>query len=334
MPAVSVIIPLYNKAKFINRAVESVLKQTCTDLELIIVDDGSSDDGPERCLASGDRRLRLVSQENSGPGKARNRGIAESRGGFLAFLDADDEWMPDFLDTCIGALKMHTECGLAAASHFVGKWRTDATDKFTKAGMSEGPWRLQSDIPDYQLRQAIYIMHSSSTVARREVIEQYNGFYEGRHCLLGEDYYLWLQIMLNHSIYRVMRPLWWYHTESSELSERMRSVMQPFHSEPDAIRRVCPPELSDTLERWLAISALVVAHECSSARNIGMSKELASRFPRMKQFRWRYLKLATKNALPWTVPFVLFLKKAFARGLLSLQSTLAGGDNASLPSNT
>src|ERR1035437_1378650 len=95
----SVIIPLYNKANHICRAVKSVLGQTHADFELIVVDDGSTDGSGDRVREFVDRRIHLFRQTNAGASAARNRGVSEARGELVAFLDADDEWMPDFLET-------------------------------------------------------------------------------------------------------------------------------------------------------------------------------------------------------------------------------------------
>jgi glycosyltransferase involved in cell wall biosynthesis len=97
-PKLSVIIPLYNKKAYIARAIQSVLAQNWQDYELLVVDDGSTDNGRGVVREQfQDPRIRLVVQENSGEGGARNRGIAEMRGDIAAFLDADDEWLPTHL---------------------------------------------------------------------------------------------------------------------------------------------------------------------------------------------------------------------------------------------
>lgn len=95
-PAVSIILPVYNRRHVLQRAIDSVVAQSFEDWELVVVDDGSTDGTPES-LAGSDSRIRLIRQTNRGAAAARNRGIAEARGQFIAFLDSDDAWLPHFL---------------------------------------------------------------------------------------------------------------------------------------------------------------------------------------------------------------------------------------------
>ncbi len=92
-PLVSVVIPTYNRAQMVSEAVRSVLEQTFGDLEVIVVDDGSTD-GTREALKPHADKIRYLRQENSGVSAARNRGIAEARGSLIAFLDSDDLWLP------------------------------------------------------------------------------------------------------------------------------------------------------------------------------------------------------------------------------------------------
>jgi glycosyltransferase involved in cell wall biosynthesis len=92
MATISVIIPLYNKGKYIARALDSVFTQTFEDFEVIVVDDGSADDGPDIVRKYDGPRLRLIQQANASPGSARNRGMRENKAPFIAFLNADDEF--------------------------------------------------------------------------------------------------------------------------------------------------------------------------------------------------------------------------------------------------
>jgi glycosyltransferase involved in cell wall biosynthesis len=89
---VSVIVPLFNKAKYIERALRSITAQALSDFEVIVVDDGSTDGGARIAESHPDPRFRLIRQPNAGPGAARNHGAAEARAPYLAFLDADDAW--------------------------------------------------------------------------------------------------------------------------------------------------------------------------------------------------------------------------------------------------
>src|SRR5437667_8237163 len=101
---VSVIVPLFNKAPYIERALSSVAAQTHRDFELIVVDDGSTDEGPRIVEAFTDLPIHLISQENAGPGAARNRGLELAQGELVAFLDADDEWLPNYLSESVRLL--------------------------------------------------------------------------------------------------------------------------------------------------------------------------------------------------------------------------------------
>jgi len=107
-PEVSVIIPVYNGARYVVDAIGSVLEQTHRDLEIVVVDDGSTDDSPA-ILGRFAAPVRVIRQENGGTGAARNRGVSASRGELLAFLDQDDLWMPAKLTMQIAALRTHAE---------------------------------------------------------------------------------------------------------------------------------------------------------------------------------------------------------------------------------
>ncbi|WP_127792773.1 glycosyltransferase family A protein [Agromyces sp. LHK192] len=101
MTYVSVILPTYNRARLIERAIGSVLSQTHRELELIVVDDGSTDDTAALVEQVGDERVSFIRQENAGAPSARNRGVAAARGAWVAFQDSDDEWDPGFLESVV-----------------------------------------------------------------------------------------------------------------------------------------------------------------------------------------------------------------------------------------
>lgn len=111
MPLISIIIPVFNASALINRSLDSIFNQSCDkDIEVLIIDDGSTDNSIEIIKNRKEQdRIRLFHQENAGPSKARNKGIAEARGKYIAFLDADDYWLPDFLKKTVSFLKSHED---------------------------------------------------------------------------------------------------------------------------------------------------------------------------------------------------------------------------------
>jgi len=118
-PVVSIIMPLYNAAEYVLRSVASVFAQSVKDFELIIVDDGSTDTGADllREAYGSDPRRRIITQANSGVSAARNRGLAEIRGDLAAFLDADDEWMPEHLEDILAMAKRFPDAGLLGTGY-------------------------------------------------------------------------------------------------------------------------------------------------------------------------------------------------------------------------
>ena len=107
---ISVVIPTFNRSAFLKKAVESVLSQGYQDLELIVVDDGSEDDTPEVVTGFGPD-IKYIKQKNKGPGAARNLGIKNSKGGFIAFLDSDDRWDKDKLGIQFKAMQENPHPG-------------------------------------------------------------------------------------------------------------------------------------------------------------------------------------------------------------------------------
>ena len=114
---ITVVIPLYNKESSIATALDSVLAQTYQDFEIVVVDDGSTDDGAAVVERYTDPRIRLIRQANAGVSAARNKGIAEAKGEYVAFLDADDEWMPEFLEEIAALQREFPNCKAQATTY-------------------------------------------------------------------------------------------------------------------------------------------------------------------------------------------------------------------------
>lgn len=305
MPQVSVIIPLYNKGQYIARALDSVFAQMFEDFEVLVVDDGSTDNGPEIVAGYTDPRLRMIRQVNAGPGAARNRGVAESKAAYLAFLDADDEWLPDFLSACYSSLKEFPGCDLCVSSFYY-----EAVDGHIGYRYDQGIWTLPTDLTPSEFKYHLDSLHSAGTIlCTRQLLEKFHGFCENR-CLYGEDSHLWLKALLNCQIYRLSTPLFIYHTECSNLgvgSGKKYFPPKPFLFEPHSVRAVCPARYSDMLERFLSYYALLAYHSALGMGKGELCKEFIDLYPLMKQVDiFRYVSLRFKLKFP---TIYLFIKK-------------------------
>lgn len=167
---VSVVIPAFNAEKFIEHAIESVLSQTYPNLELIVVDDGSTDSTPDIAASFVDPRVRTVSQPNRGVATARNLGMAQSSGQLIAFLDADDRWDPEKLEKQVGAIASQPDC---VAMGCMMRYESGQGKVLGVAGQNVGP-------PDQELIRSGRLMPFplSSILCRRAALEKVGGFDE------------------------------------------------------------------------------------------------------------------------------------------------------------
>lgn len=166
----SVVIPLYNKAPYVRCAVQSVLNQSFTDFEVIVIDDGSSDLGGEIVKAMNDPRISVIHQANSGVSEARNLGISLARGEWVALLDADDWHHPDHLAHLVKAQKARPEAD-AVASHYVAVVDADSSWPPRQAAVADVPVvELITDLPGRWMISQSFC--SSSIAIRRERLQQ------------------------------------------------------------------------------------------------------------------------------------------------------------------
>jgi len=259
---VSVIIPLYDKEPYIQRALDSVAAQTFDDFELIVVDDGSTDGGAGVVEAFTDSRVRLVRQPNAGPGGARNRGIAEARGEILAFLDADDEWLPRYLEEGIAALDAAgPEVAAATCGYFEHPAGASSEPRWRARSLPEGVRRVTPETQPALFVHMLAYMSPCTTLARADVVRRWGGFYEGARCLYAEDAHLWMKVLLNEAVTFSLKPLARFHVEASGLSKNLKGArpVEPFLEDPSDVLAACPEHLRPLLERVLAARAFKTA---------------------------------------------------------------------------
>jgi glycosyltransferase involved in cell wall biosynthesis len=187
----SIIIPVYNKAKYIAFSVQSVINQTFVDFELIIVDDGSTDDSLEIIDKNfEDSRIKVIRQNNSGVSAARNRGIASAQYQYVAFLDADDFWDPTFLETFYDVISLYGNTPPAIIGCCYEIVYEHKLLERPKAGQS--PFVIKEY---FKKAHQNALFSSSSTIVHRSVFERLEGF--NPNILHGEDIDMWFRIMMS-----------------------------------------------------------------------------------------------------------------------------------------
>ncbi|WP_445628588.1 glycosyltransferase family 2 protein [Nostoc sp. DSM 114167] len=225
MKKVSVIIPVYGVEKYIAATVQSVLEQTYTNFELLIIDDASLDRSINICQQFTDPRIKIIRQANRGVSGARNTGIRHAQGEYLAFLDGDDLWLPEKLEKQIAHLENSPAAGVSfSRSAFIDE-----------AGQALGTYqmpKLKEITPSYLL-SCNPIGNGSAAVMRREVLEaikfQDNVYGTNEDCyfderlLQSEDNEFWIRISIksNWQIEGIPEPLTLYRVNSKGLSANM-----------------------------------------------------------------------------------------------------------------
>lgn len=183
----SIIIPLYNKEKFIRETVESVLSQDLKDFEVIIVNDGSSDKSISKIEDISDNRLKIVNQANQGVGAARNTGMSHANFGWLAFLDGDDLWVSNHLSELRKIIEKFPLSGMVATSYkpFYSNTEFKVEDTNSKTHIRS---------IDYFLEPTVW---TSATAIKADVFKKLGGFTDAKR---GEDLEYWVRIALSYPV--------------------------------------------------------------------------------------------------------------------------------------
>lgn len=221
-PIISVVIPLYNKELHIKRAIDSVLAQNIQDFELIVVDDGSIDNGGKVVKSFENPKIQLIQQENMGVSAARNRGVKEAKTDLIAFLDADDEWTPDFLETILRLRAKYPQAGAYATAY-----SNEVIDrkKLKSYGLPKGQY--EGLITSYFKSAAVCneIFCSSTVAIPRKVFSEVGEFSLG--VSWGEDTDMWGRIALKYPIAFNCDCKGIYHSDASNRAcNRIKPVNQ------------------------------------------------------------------------------------------------------------
>lgn len=345
---VSVVIPTFNRAAIVTRAIDSALVQTYGDIEVIVVDDGSSD-GTRDVVASYGGRVRYFYQQNAGVSAARNAGLRNVRGEYVAFLDSDDAWKPWRIEAQVAALTRHPEAGLAWTDMtavddsgrviderhlrvmYAAHGRVNINERMPRVdtvGSLSGaiPCELEgAEVRIGDLFNEILLgnlLHTSTVLVRREWIERVGGF-DSTFARAGEDYELYVRLCSVGPVLFIDAPSTLYCVGASDQLTRPEMHLEIARNNLRAIQKWVPHAGSQLMlprgqvrarfgdsHAWLSEAELDAGNHLAAARNVILS--IASN-PKLDRRVFVLLRCALPQSL------VNWLRAVRARIILRLQ---------------
>jgi glycosyltransferase involved in cell wall biosynthesis len=288
-PRVSVIIPTWNRSRQLCDAVDSALAQSFTDSEIVIVDDGSTDDTAAVVAARYGTlsRVRLVRQPNAGPAAARNHGVRESRGPLIAFLDSDDLWEQSKLEIQVGQLDRHAEAALSFCDAVVRGGGRDQCTRFASK-------HFRGDTTVRGIVEWNFPMCTPAVVVRRSALEEVGLFDATLPC--QEDWDLWIRLVTRFPVVYVDRPLVVIRRGEDNLSrtrplDKWRAALRLWTEHAERLQSSgCPPSL---VRRKIAHAHKKIAQTC---RSLGKYREA-----RLHYLEWWRLQPWHLRGLAWWI---------------------------------
>lgn len=303
MSKVSVVIPAFNSAAYIRETINSVLNQSFKDLEVVVVDDGSKDNTGE-LLKDYHSKVRYILKENGGPASARNLGIKEAKGEFIAFLDADDLWMSDKLEKQLERFDGE-DIGLVFSS--VQKMDKD-----------------NHDLPDYVNRERFEghifeklfnknFVPTSTVLVRKSCFEEFGVFDEDPELISVEDYDMWLRIASKYKLAHVDEKLVRYRVHENNISKNLaRSYFGEI--------KVLEANKKRFAQKYPQIENAWVPRLAKVYYELAIDYFAANQFPEARKYFKESLKLKPFNPKAWGY----YLSSCFGKSWVGLIRTLKG----------
>lgn len=312
----SVVIPLYNKEDTILRALKSVAAQEFRGFEIIVVDDGSKDGGAKVVEAfKGVDRIRLIRQDNAGVSVARNRGVAEAAGRYVAFLDADDEWLPHHLTDVAGVVNAHPEAVIVGCGYrLVG----------SKGVYSTASWR-RGRVDLFAAYAYYQPTHMSAIAIRRDAFLAVGGF-DSRYSFY-EDVQLFFRVaaQAEHICYLIGRPSSIYHSDANirlTSGNGTRNFMGDYPHLRYIEEQVASGKATWSMRKFIYCQLLRAEVDCYWAGAVDFNVKLVAAFPRSSRgvhrffadSRYKFAKrlLARIIGLYYRLRFYMYVRRSHA----------------------
>ena len=206
----SVIIPLYNKAPYVEKAIRSVLAQTYREFELIVIDDGSTDDSlsvAKKCLLQ-TINYKLIEQHNQGVSTARNNGVKQAKYPYICFLDADDWWAPTFLEEMKALIDEFPDAGIYGSAYYIVK---NGQQRAAHIGVDNDFSKGLINYCRVYAKTLCMPLWTGATIIKKTIFEEENGFKP--KLKLGEDFDLWIRIAMKHPVAFLNKQLAYYNQD-------------------------------------------------------------------------------------------------------------------------
>jgi glycosyltransferase involved in cell wall biosynthesis len=288
-PEIFVVVPLYNKAQSVRRAINSILAQSFQDFEVLVIDDGSSDSSAEVVSSIHDERISLLQQENRGVSATRNRGIDLANCERIAFLDADDEWKPGYLESILQLINKYPQVGAYATSY----------EMLWPGGSVQLPkFSHRSNLPEQSIITNLFGMalpdmpfYTSSIVVREEAIQAVGKFPVGIN--LYEDIDTWTRLALKYPIAFDKSAQVVYHLEAEN-----RACLTNFHKGDVPIARtafkaidegIVSGQVANDLYEFVTRHQLIAANHCLRDSNRKCALEILESIRKTRRFRLQWL---------------------------------------------
>ncbi|XWK85939.1 MAG: glycosyltransferase [Phormidium sp.] len=264
MSTISVIIPVYNGEKTIQQTIESVMNQTFTDWEIIVINDGSKDSTLDIISTIQDPRIKVFSYANAGLSASRNRGLSLASGEFISFLDADDCWTPDKLQAQLEALQANPEAAVAYS------W-TDYIDEYGQVLRSGTRISVSGNVYEKLLIRN-FLENGSNALIRKQALTEVGNFDES--LTAAEDWDIYVRLASRYHFVLVRSPQILYRVSTSSMSTNvvkqeaasLQVIERAFNQAPESLQHLKKYALS-TLYMYLAFKAL----EVPSGRKNGLT---------------------------------------------------------------
>ncbi len=284
---ISVIIPLYNKRDEIGRTLRSVLSQSRLPREVIVIDDGSTDGSGEVIEQIASPLVRLVRQENRGVSAARNRAMELAEGEWIALLDGDDEWLPDYLESM---------CALCERFPQARAFGSGFKVRDERGRLSRGRFPAKTGVVDYfQEAMRCHVLIPSATLLHRTTALSLGGFPEGMK--LGEDQYLWTLLARKYSVAFLSEEHVIYSRAAQNRSAAIYTPEQSRHSLEELYDESQSKISNDYVARVALGKALTVSAKGGSEEARRALRVFAS--SRSNRFLWWKVRLLTALPVAW-----------------------------------